>query len=360
MPTLLGRLFPGLDGQAGSALPLYPLATLPTPLVAAPELGAAIGAPGLLVKDDGLAGDPYGGNKVRKLEYLLGDALRLGCDTVLTFGAAGSNHVLASAIHARAAGLGCHGVLVHQPPSPAVARALLWHARLGTLLATAAGFADADATAVRLQQSHPGGAARLYIIPWGGSSPLGCAGFVAAGLELAGQLAGLDLPSRPRIYLPCGTMGSVAGLLVGLRLARCPATVVAVKVVPQPQVDAAAVEALSHAVCAALHARYPGFPERIEGPVALEFRAGFLGDGYALATPEGLAAGALARELAGVSLEQTYSAKALACLIADVRRPRPPDGTPVFWVTCNGRPGPADLSDAPVHRLPAALRRYLD
>lgn len=353
-------LFPGLDGRAGSALPLHPLAEVPTPLVAAQALGAAIGAPGLLIKDDGLAGSPYGGNKVRKLEYLLGDALRQGCDAVLTFGAAGSNHVLATAIHARAAGLGCHGVLVHQPPMPSVAKALLWHARLGTRLTTAAGFADADATAAGLQQSHPGGAARLYVIPWGGSSPLGCAGFVSAGLELASQLAGLDLPSRPRIYLPCGTMGSVAGLLVGLRLAQCPATVVAVKVVPRPQVDAAAVEALARAVCTALHARDLKFPERVEGPAALEFRDGFLGDGYALATPEGLAAAALARELAGLGLEQTYSAKALACLIADARQPRPPEGTPVFWVTCNGRPYPPDLSDAPVHRLPAELRRYLD
>ncbi|MCL4721486.1 MAG: pyridoxal-phosphate dependent enzyme, partial [Gammaproteobacteria bacterium] len=230
----------------------------------------------------------------------------------------------------------------------------------GTTLTAAPGFAAAAAAAERIRQAHPGGADRLYVIPWGGSSPIGSAGFVAAGLELAAQLRAAGISARPRIYLPCGTMGSVAGLLLGLRLARCPATVVAVKVVPQAPVNAAAVAELCQATLTHLHARDPAFPARLDGPAVLEFREGYLGDGYGVATPAGLAAAALARDLAGLRLEATYAAKALACLFDDARAQRAPGDVPVFWLTCNGQPYPAGLDEAPVGRLPPALRRYLD
>jgi 1-aminocyclopropane-1-carboxylate deaminase/D-cysteine desulfhydrase-like pyridoxal-dependent ACC family enzyme len=332
------------------------LATLPTTLEPAARLGAAVGALGLLTKRDDVAGPVYGGNKIRKLEYLLADALQRGCDAVVTFGAAGSNHALATAIYAKQVGLACHAVLTDQVTTPWVANTLRWHALLGTHLEHAAGFAETQAEAIRLRASHPSGPDRLYEIAWGGSSPLGSLGFVDAGVELAGQLAVRGLNGPVRIYLPCGTMGSVAGLLVGLRLARVAATVVSVKVVPQNVVDAAAVLRLAESIRELLPAGPTG---SVSEPVAhLEFRPEFAGDGYALPTPECLEAVAMARELEAFKLDTTYSGKALACLVADARSGRLAGHVPVFWQTWNSRPYPAGLDTADVAGLPAGFQKY--
>ncbi|MEO8444679.1 MAG: pyridoxal-phosphate dependent enzyme [Gammaproteobacteria bacterium] len=334
------------------------LTTLPTALEPAPRLGAAIGAPGLLSKRDDLAGADYGGNKVRKLEYLLADARQRGCDAVVTFGAAGSNHALATAVYAHRIGLACHAVLTDQVPTPWVANTLRWHCLLGTLLHHATGFVEAQAVAEQLKAEHPGGPDRLYEIPWGGSSPLGSLGFVDAADEIALQLRAAGITGPVRIYLPCGTMGSVAGLLVGLCRANIPATVVSVKVVPQHVVDRAAVLRHAAAIDALLPASMSSTPERLERQV--EFRAGFEGDGYALPTPECEEAVALARELEGMKLDTTYSGKALACLIADARSGRLEGQVPVFWQTWNTREYPAGLKSVDLSQLPVAFRKFFD
>lgn len=332
------------------------LTALPTALEPARRLGTAIGAPDLLAKRDDLAGAVYGGNKVRKLEYLLGDAIARGCDAVVTFGAAGSNHALATAVYARQAGLACYAVLTDQVQTPWVANTLRWHCLLGTRIVPAAGFVESQAEAARLKSAHPGGPGKLYEIPWGGSSPLGSLGFVDAGAELAAQLAATGVVSPVRVYLPCGTMGSVAGLLVGLRRARVPATVVSVKVVPQNVVDAAAVLRLTAAVRDLLP---PGTaPPMVDLAAHLEFRTEFAGEGYAIPTPECLEAVTLAREPGGFRLDTTYSGKALACLVADARSGRLAGHTPVFWQTWNSRPYPADLAGVDVSGIPPVFRKF--
>jgi D-cysteine desulfhydrase len=335
----------------------FALAALPTALEPATRLGAAIGAPNLLAKRDDLAGAVYGGNKVRKLEYLLGDAIARGRDAVVTFGAAGSNHALATAVYAKQAGLDCYAVLTDQIMTPWVANTLRWHCLLGTRIVPAAGFVECQAEAARLRASHPGGPEKLYEIPWGGSSPLGSLGFVDAGAELAAQLNAAGVTSPVRVYLPCGTMGSVAGLLVGLGIARVPATVVSVKVVPQNVVDGAAVLRLAASVCDLLPA---GTAPSLDDLAAhLEFRAEFAGQGYAMPTPECVEAVALARDEESLKLDTTYSGKALACLVADARSGQLAGATPVFWLTWNSRAYPAGLGSVDTSWLPATLRKFL-
>ncbi len=332
------------------------LASLPTALEPAWQLGTAIGAPALLTKRDDVAGAVYGGNKVRKLEYLLGDARQRGCDAVITFGAAGSNHALATAIYAKQAGLDCYAVLTDQIQTPWVCNTLRWHALLDTRLRYAPGYLETQAESARLRAMHPSGPDRLYEVPWGGSSPLGCLGFVDAAAELAAQLATAGVNGKVRVYMPCGTMGSIAGLLVGLRMARVNATVVSVKVVPQNVVDAAAVHKLATAVEALLPPAPAGRAEKVD--VSLEFRTAFAGDGYALATAESLEAVAMARDLQGFKLDTTYSGKALACLIADARSGQLAGCTPIFWQTWNSRPYPAGLEQADLTNLPAEFRKF--
>ncbi|MBM4221367.1 MAG: pyridoxal-phosphate dependent enzyme, partial [Gammaproteobacteria bacterium] len=300
--------------QLAARLPRRELADLPTPIESAPRLGAALGVPSLLVKRDDLSGQPYGGNKIRKLEYLLGDALARGCDTVLTFGAAGSNHALATSIYARQLGLDCHAILSEQVQTPWVADTLRWHLQLGTQLTPAASYAQMLEAAANIRAAHPGGAERLYEITWGGSSPLGTIGFVAAGVEIATQLADMGVQGPVRIYVACGTMGSVAGLVLGLHLAGSDATVVAVPILPKERIATPAIVALCDAAGQLMRGHDAGVPACPDPAARFEFRNGFLGAGYAHATPEGIEAMHLAGELAGLKTETTYTAKALACL----------------------------------------------
>ncbi len=102
------------------SLPHVPLATTPTPVERSRALSEALGSD-VWVKRDDLTGTRYGGNKVRKLEYLLADAMDRRADTIVTTGAAGSHHVLATSIYGRQLGLDVHGLLVPQPKTPHVA-----------------------------------------------------------------------------------------------------------------------------------------------------------------------------------------------------------------------------------------------
>ena len=122
MTLPLFERYPGL-----AAWPVAGIAALPTPLEALPGLDGELGLAGITVKRDDLTNATYGGNKVRKLDLLLGRALADGCRSVITFGAYGSNHALATAVHAASLGLEPHVVLSPQAPGPFAAATLLAH-----------------------------------------------------------------------------------------------------------------------------------------------------------------------------------------------------------------------------------------
>jgi D-cysteine desulfhydrase len=296
------------------------LASLPTPVEAAPALGAR-----LWVKRDDLTGSPsvgYGGNKVRKLEFLLADALRRGRRAVMTLGAAGSNHVLATALYARAAGLShAAAVLFPQPETEAVAERRAQFTALGLARAEVVGKAAIPFGALWLGvRSLVGGHGWPTWIPAGGSSPLGALGYVNAGLELGEQVAAGLLPEPARVYVPLGSAGTVAGLVVGLRWAGLATRVVAVQVVPRPWMSRAACARLAGRTARLVGVDAPGAD-------AFEVDDRQLGAGYGEVTAAGLAAVERGRA-AGLALETTYGAKALAALLAD------PGSDPVlFWHT---------------------------
>lgn len=350
----LARAFPAL----ADALPHLCLADLPTPLDDAPALAVELGLGALAVKRDDLTSPLYGGNKVRKLEYLLADALATGCDAVVTYGSVGSNHALATAVFATRLGLLSHAVLVDQPPSPAVAKKLRWLLQLGAVVHAAKGFADAHRVFAEIRDRHPGGAARVCDIPWGGSNWRGAVGFVAAALELACQLDAAGQPPPDFLYVSGGTLGTATGLALGLRAAGLPTRVVAPRAVPT------GASATSHAAAQVadanreIHARDASFP-LFDDPLAnLELRPEFYGPGYAEATPDSEEALALMARL-GVTLENTYTAKAFAGVVADARSGRLAGKRVVFWNTYSSAPYPAGLDAASLRALPPEFRHYV-
>lgn len=321
------------------SLPWRDLGGLPTP-VSRVEVG---GAP-LWIKHDERAGALYGGSKARKLELFLGDAIARGEARVLTFGAAGSNHALATALAAREAGLGCALVLLPEPPSEHVRAHLLSAAGLGAELhAGTRGDLEEPARAVERV-----GGARPYVIPLGGTSALGNVGYVEAALELAAQIEAGLLPRPARIYVAAGTSGAAAGLYVGLAAAGLPIELRAVRVSSRASVNAPRLRREIEATAALLRAEDPAFPPiAIGGALTIDDRA--VGPGYARPSEEGARAAAIAAEL-GLELDPTYTAKAFAAVLRDRRR-----GEVLFWSTYDPR---RLATNATVADLPPAFRRY--
>ena len=198
-----------------SRFPRRSLAFLPTPLHEMPRLSAALGGPRIFIKRDDLTGLATGGNKARKLEFLVGEALAQGCDCLVTGGAAQSNHCRQTAAAAAACGLACHLVLGGEPPARPDGNLLL-----DLLLGAAIHWSGPrrkgeDIPAIAQELRASGG--RPYLIPYGGSNALGALGFAAAIDELGIQLREMDLaPSK--IIFASSSGGTHAGLMAGAAL----------------------------------------------------------------------------------------------------------------------------------------------
>lgn len=300
------------------ALPRFPLAVLPTPLVRAPRLEAALRCGPLLVKRDDLAGFAAAGNKARALEYLLGAALDDGCDVLVTGGGPGSNFCPAAALAARAAGMDCELVIwgdVTAAPNVALAEAAGARLHLTGDRRRDAIDAAVEARAAALVAQGR----RAYPVPRGGCTPVGATGFAAAAGELAAQL---DEPPA-LVALPVGSGASCAGLLAGLAVAGCEWPVLGVSVSRPPAEVSAHIAELA-GQCASLLGTAPPRLELLE---IVDAR----GPGFGVAGDVDRDRARLALHTEGLLLDDTYGAKALAATVA--RLPRPPSRPVVYWHT---------------------------
>lgn len=349
--------FPSLRNR----LPHVPLGTFPTPVTEAPQLARILGVNELYIKADGFSSQPFGGNKVRKLEFILGDVLARGEREVMTFGMAGSNHALATAVHAEKLGITSISMLAPQPNAHYVRHNLLLGLNSGARFRYYPGLQRMKKRApyLRFWRRITRGRAP-YLIPPGGSSPLGVLGFVNAALELHQQVQQGVMPEPDIIYLPFGTAGTFIGLLIGIILAGLKSRIVPVRVV-EPEFTPSGYAAGLFAETAALLRSYaPSInipdPESAE----LEPREGLLGQGYAHFTPQGQAAVALARESGNIALDGTYTGKAFAALAADARMGMLKKQTVLFWNTLNAHDFSPLIRDTDYKRLPAALHGYFE
>jgi D-cysteine desulfhydrase family pyridoxal phosphate-dependent enzyme len=287
-------------------IPRVPLAHLPTPLEPAPRLGASIGLPRLWVKRDDCTGLAMGGNKARKLEYLMAEARDRGADVVLTTGGLQSNHARMTA--AAACRLGMRSILFLCDPAPERAQGNLLLDRLlgaevrfipGLTLAGMTEQMEAAAEQLRAEGSKP------YIIPVGGSTPLGCLGYVRAVRELADQAraAGLSLDA---MTVAVGSTGTLAGVLLGRDLYVPETRVYGISVAPPAAVGTRRCAAILAEAAALIGAEEQG--REAEPPVYDDW----LGPEYGIPTPEGLDAIRTAARTEGLLLDPVYTGKALA------------------------------------------------
>ena len=295
-------------------LPRFELGTFPTPLQRAPRLSEALGLP-ILVKRDDLTGLGLGGNKVRKLEYLLADALAQDADVLVTGGGPQSNHTALTALAARRAGLSAH-LVFYGSPRPGGPEG---NGVLNVLSAADVTFTgDTERSSVdpmleAVAEKLRADGRRPYVIPRGGATPLGCCGYVRASLELAAQLADQGLaPSH--VMVATGSCGTHAGLLVGARWLQASYRVLGVTV-SRPQAECVARIVRLAEDCAALLELDLGPVDADGADEPVEVLAGYIGPGYGKASPEGRAAMELMARTEGLVLDPVFTAKAMAALV---------------------------------------------
>ncbi len=194
----------------------------------------------------------------------------------------------------------------------------------------------------------------------GGSSWLGAVGFVNAGLELAAQVAGGAIKTPDFLYVANGTMGTAAGLALGLALGGLHTEVQAIRVTDDFVANRAAMRRLIDKTAALMHRSDPAVPADLAERVRYRFRDEFFAGGYAKSNPETDLAVSKAGEL-GLTLEPTYTGKAMAALIHDHEHGLTRSGSVLFWNTYNSQPLPANAAvPGDVSALPEEFLRYYD
>ncbi|HTA91906.1 MAG TPA: pyridoxal-phosphate dependent enzyme [Polyangiaceae bacterium] len=312
----------------------------PTPVRLLAEL--SLPSTALWIKHDDLASPVYGGNKVRKLDRLLEDALARRAERVVTIGALGSHHVLATGIFGKSLGLDVAAVVLRQKATAHVLDNVRADLAQGIELIPATSYAQA---AVLLAARVASGA---YYIPVGGSNRVGTLGFVLAASELAEQVRRGELPEPDLIVVPLGSGGTVAGLLAGLAQEKLRTRVLGVTVVEPAAVLERAARALAKQ-CVTRELRRSVL-ER------LEITRSYLGRGYGYASPEGERATAQAATV-GVTLDATYTSKAFAAALDRVARGR--ERNILYWHTLSSAPMEPLLVGAPEESALSAKLRAL-
>lgn len=309
--------------------PRVRLAHLPTPLEPAPRLSEALGVEIWIKRDDctGLAG---GGNKTRKLEFLLGEAMAHGADTLVTQGAVQSNHVRQTAAAAAAHGMRCEIILEERTGSTAIDYTrngnVLLDRLFGATLRTVPGGSDmvaeleATAEAVRQKSGKP------YIIPGGGSNAVGALGYVDCAREIVVQADELDMPID-RIVTATGSAGTHAGLVAGLAVMGADIPVLGIGVRAPKDRQEASVLKLARETAALL-----GRPDAVtEAMVVAD--CDYVGEGYGLVDQAVIEALKLAARTDGIVLDPVYTGKAMKGLIALAKAGRFENETIVFLHT---------------------------
>ncbi|HWH44733.1 MAG TPA: pyridoxal-phosphate dependent enzyme [Thermoleophilaceae bacterium] len=323
----LHTLFPALR----RTLPHLPLGAGPTPVRELSALGAEVP---VWMKDDSGFGDLWGGNKPRKLEWVLADARRRGRRAILTVGALGTNHGIATARFARSHGMHCVLMLVDQPLDEHVERQL-------ELIRGTGARVYVTHTSLRTALALPWAMARNtrglrppYLLGPGGSSPVGTVGFIEAALELGEQVREGALPEPAHVVVALGSGGTAAGLTAGLRLAGLRTRVWPVLVNDKLPLGERGLLRLASRAQRLLAGRGADASWEL-APLTLESR--FMGDGYGHRTGEGEEAMRLAAEREALELEPVYTAKALAATLALAREGAFGDGPVLYWHTSGSR-----------------------
>jgi 1-aminocyclopropane-1-carboxylate deaminase/D-cysteine desulfhydrase-like pyridoxal-dependent ACC family enzyme len=311
-----------------ASLPSVPFAPEPTPVEEMPRLRAVLGGgPRLLVKRDDAIGFAFGGNKVRKMRLVAGDALARQADTLITCGGVQSNHARVTAAAAARLGLRCVLVANGAAPDRPTANALLARllgAEIRYVPTREARTLEMDAVASAQREAGR----RPYVIPPGASTPLGAAAFAHAVTELLEQIAPPDV-----IVHSTSSGGTQAGLVAGCALAGIRTKVLGISADEPAEVLATEVRRILSGL-ADLIGPEDGSQSRLSADLEIDIDDAWVGGGYGVPTPQSQEAIELLARTEAILLDPTYTAKAMAALVARLRTRAFKDiETVLFWHT---------------------------
>jgi D-cysteine desulfhydrase family pyridoxal phosphate-dependent enzyme len=304
------------------------LGFFPTPFVQMNRLSRHLGGPHLWIKRDDLTGLALGGNKTRKLEFLLAEAVEKGCDTVVTAGAAQSNHCRQTAAAAAALGLSCHLALGGFPP-PVANGNLLLDKLFGATIHWSGALRKGEGLA-RIERELYSRGLRPFVIPYGGSNPLGAVGFAAAMAELDEQLAAAGVRANAIVFAS-SSGGTHAGLLVGASATKSSSRIIGIGIDKREADDEpfdafVAGLAIQTAALLGLETRYRSCD--------VILRTEYLGAGYGVVGDLEREAIRLMAAHEGILLDPVYTGRAFGALVDLIRRGEfASNQNVIFWHT---------------------------
>jgi len=347
----LFEAFPGLQEQ----LPWTPLVEAPTPVHRLEGISSLLGKEVWIKRDDKTSSE-YGGNKPRKLEFLLGEALAQNRERVVTGGGVGTNHGLATTIFGKKLGLRVTLGLFDQPVTAHVRKNLLLYQGFGAEMKY---LGSALKAALRYYLVEKIRQHSAYQVPLGGSSPLGALGYVDAGLEFATQVKRREGPLPQIIFVAVGTCGTMAGLVLGLRLSGLSTRVEGVQVAPSAFANPKALLRLARKSLKLMQ-RLDGSVPQVQLKLAdFPVERGHYGAGYGHPTPACREAIQLMGKSEEIFLDPTYTGKTFGALLARVRA-EPGQGPVLFWNTLSSVDLTPVAQNVDLRSLPAAFHRFFE
>lgn len=355
----LFKSYPALKERVG----YISLGTLPTSIQKLEKLGSLVGHQNLYIKKDNESGALFGGNKVRKLEFLFGDALAHGAKGILTVGYAGSNHTCATAMYAHEIGLRCICMHLPQLPTAYARRNILLSMAYGAELHLYETWAQRErAIRERNKVFKKETGTCLYFIESGGSNEIGALGFLNAAYELKDQIARGAIPEPDYIYVAIGSVGTAAGLILGVHTAGLKSKVIPVCIEPElfEGEHALKLSSLVRITSEVLHRTDPTFPLVDIKQSEIPINYNFVGKGYAYVSPQVHEAMHIFRTIEGIKLDGTYTGKACAAMMEDLVNGKLANKVVLFWDSFCDRDYSEITCGLDYKQLPLAYHPYFE
>lgn len=355
MRPLIFDAYPNLE-----QIPWMELGKFPTPVEKLRVLGDREGFPELYVKRDDRSSSVYGGNKVRKLEFVLADAEKKGRKLLITLGATGSNQVLATGIFGGRAGFKVMGIMMDQPNAEYVRSNLLLDNHFGVDIRYTPNMAvELLSLAYQYAKNFLTGN-KPYYVPAGASSPIGNLGFVNAAFELKNQVEEGLSPEPDYIVVTAGSLGTAAGLELGCRLKGMRTRVVGVRVGMPWYATAKRFAGMVNNICGFMRKNDPSVPDVRCTKDDIILLGEYMGEGYASFTERGVETIRKMKEMENISLDPTYTGKALGGGLDWLMKQGLQDKVVLFWNTYNSVDLRPLIVDADYRELPKAVHKYFE
>jgi D-cysteine desulfhydrase len=338
-------------------IPRITLVQGPTPVQRMKEAEKELNAGQIWVKRDDLCNPKYGGNKPRKYEFVLADALQKKKKCIVTIGGIGSNHTLANSLYAKDIGLESEIYLFDQPLTSHVRQNLLCDFLFGAKMHYTKSYVKTGLAVIwKLLTDR-----RSYLVMPGASIPVGTIGFVNAALELAEQIKNGELPEPDILFVAVGSTGTCAGLTLGLELARLKTKVIGIGVSMKIVTSRDQVLSLAKKTWKYLQRFDKNLPDvRNKLSARLEVTHNFFGGEYGRATFEGIEAIKLAQR-DGIKLDVTYTGKTFSGLMSYCREDSYAKNQVIlFWNTLNSVDLTNQFCNIDYHKLPPNFHQFFD